>query len=336
MNFHPELSSGTATVLALTAAFMWGTWFISLKYLGDYPLDGYFITLFTTSFLFVWTVGILIDRGALFENIANVFAADPSRVLATYVCGMIYVVGMRFSLTVMKTIGLSLAQPIQSAIGTLTSLAVTVLVGGVPAGTSIPRLVLATLILTAAVISSMIAGRFRSQAQSTQLNNVQHVPMSALWRALGLVLVASALSPAYPFALSYGLHSTTQPNGMAVLPFMAMLVSGAFTGCWLSSGVALTRRHQWGLVRHAGFKIHKFGIWSGLFHYGGNIIHTFAASFLSAAIAFPLGITSGLWTQMWGLVYGEFRGSPPKAYAALFGGVVLYIIGGYMITTMAR
>lgn len=336
MNFHPELSSGTATILALTAAFMWGTWFISLKYLGDYPLDGYFITLFTTSFIFVWTVGILIDRSALFENIANVFAADPSRVLATFISGIIYVIGMRFSLTVLKTIGLSLAQPIQSAIGTLTSLAITIFVGGVRPGTSIPRLIFATLILTAAVISSMIAGRFRSQAQSSQPEHGQYVPMSAVWRSLGLVLLASILTPAYPFALSYGLMSTTQPHGMAVLPFMTMLASGAFTGSLLSSGVALTRRRQWDRVWHAGFKIHKFGIWSGLFHYGGNIIHTFAASFLSAAIAFPLGITSGLWTQMWGLVYGEFRGSPPKAYAALLGGVILYIIGGYLIATMSQ
>ena len=70
MNFHPDLSSGEAIVLALTAAFMWGTWFISLKYLGDYPLDAYFVTLFTTSFLFVWTVGILIDAGHCFENLA--------------------------------------------------------------------------------------------------------------------------------------------------------------------------------------------------------------------------------------------------------------------------
>ena len=45
----------------------------------------------------------------------------------------------------------------------------------------------------------------------------------------------------------------------------------------------------------------------------------------------PLGITAGLWTQMWGLVYGEFRGSPRKAYVALAGGIILYIIGAYLI-----
>jgi hypothetical protein len=117
---------------------------------------------------------------------------------------------------------------------------------------------------------------------------------------------------------------------------MAMLVTGAMIGSLMTSGTILTTTRQWHRVWRAGFKIHKWGIWSGLFHYGGNISHTFAASFLSAAIAFPLGITSGLWTQMWGLVYGEFKGSPPRAYIALAGGVILYIIGAYIIATMAQ
>lgn len=333
MNFHPELSTGAAVFLALLAAFMWGTWFVSLKYLGDYPLDGYFITLFCTSFVFVWTVGFLIDRGALIGNISDVLRTDPIRVIATFICGVIYVAGMRFQVTVFSRIGLSLAQPIQSAIATLVSLIITVSVGGLPAEVPLWHLLLATIVLVAAVLVSMQAGRIRARAQATHPNAGMRVTMQDMWQSLGLILLASLFSPAYPFALSFGLRSTTQPNGMAVLPFMAMLVSGAFTGSLLNSGVQLTRKQQWQRVWTAGFRIHKFGIWSGLFHYGGNIIHTFAASFLSAAIAFPLGITSGLWTQMWGLVYGEFRGSPRSAYVALFAGVALYIIGAYLIVS---
>ncbi|HZQ07823.1 MAG TPA: hypothetical protein VFD70_14660 [Anaerolineae bacterium] len=333
MNFHPELSTGAAVFLALLAAFMWGTWFISLKYLGEYPLDGYFVTLFFTSFVFVWTVGFLIDRSALLANIRDVLNTDPMRVIATFVCGVIYVTGMRFQITVFSKIGLSLAQPIQSAIATMVSLVITVLVGGLPANVELWRLVLATFILVGAVLVSMQAGRLRTRAQATHPNAGMRVSMQDMDQSIGLILLASLLSPAYPFALSFGLKSTTQPNGMAVLPFMAMLASGAFTGSLLNSGVQLTRRKEWHRVWSAGFQIHKFGIWSGLFHYGGNIIHTFAASYLSAAIAFPLGITSGLWTQMWGLVYGEFRGSPRSAYFALFVGVALYIFGAYLIVS---
>jgi hypothetical protein len=336
MHFNPALSGGTAVVLALIAAFMWGTWAISLKYLGDYPIDGFYVTLFATSLVFVWTVGFVLDRDALLANIAQVWTREPIRVVVTLAGGLIYVFGIRLSLTVMSTIGLSLAQPIQSATFNLASLAVTITVGGVPSGVSVPVLILATIILIAAVVASLFAGHFRSQAQALQPHNKQHyVPMSAIWSSVGLVLLSSLLIIAYPFAVSFGLVSRTQSHGLAVLPFMALLATGAFTGSVLSSGLILTVRRQWRRVWTAGFRIHKFGIFAGLFHYGGNILQAFAASFLSAAVAFPLGITSGLWTTMWGISHGEFRGSPPRAYFALFAGVILYIIGAYLIAVMS-
>jgi hypothetical protein len=334
MTFNAQLSVGTAVALALIAAFMWGTWPISVKFLGDYPIDAFYITLFVTSFVFVWVVGLLVERAALFENIQTVWATEPSRVLVTFVCGIIYVLGIRLSLAVINLIGLSLSQPLQSSTLNLASLAVTIVVGGVPQGVSIPLLVLATLILITAVFVSLLAGHFRSQVQGAVAAHSQYVPMSAVRSSLGLVLLSSLLIVAYPFALSFGMRSTTQLHGLAVLPFMAVLASGAMLGSLLSSGSILTIRHQWHRVWHAGFRIHKLGLWSGFFHYGGNIIQAFAASFLSTALAFPLGITASLWTQTWGLVLGEFRDSPPRAYVALFGGVVLYIAGAYIIAVM--
>jgi hypothetical protein len=335
MNFNPELTSGAAVLLALFAAFMWGTWAVSLKYLGNYPIDGFYVTLFTTSIIFVWTVGLIVDRGALVGNIATVFNTEPLRVVVTFICGILYVLAIRFSLIVMKTIGLTLSQPISSAILNISILFVTISIGGMPKGASIPVLVLATLILIAAVMASLLSGHLRSRGSRAQVRNEYHVSRSVIWRVLGLTTVSSLLLVSYSFAVSFGMASTTQPHGMAVLPFMAVLATGAFVGAMLSSGTLLTIRREWHHVWSAGFDIHKFGVWSGLFHFGGNIIQAFASVALSAAIAFPLGITSGLWTQLWGLRYGEFKGAPPIAYVALFGGIVLYIIGAYLIASMA-
>ena len=94
----------------------------------------------------------------------------------TYVCGIIYVNGMRFSVTVLRNIGLWLAS--MNVISTLMSLVITIVVGGVPAGVSILRLVFATIILLTAVFSSMLAGRIRSQARSKQPGHSQYVPMT--------------------------------------------------------------------------------------------------------------------------------------------------------------
>jgi hypothetical protein len=334
MNFSPELSKEAAIFAGLLAASMWGTWFISLKYLGNYPLDGYFMALFTTSIIFVWGVGLIVDRGSLVGNILAVLGNDPSRVVVTLGCGMVYVVGMRFSLTVLRRIGLALAQPIQSSISILIGTSITTVIGGLPPGVSIWRILLAAFILIGAVIATMFAAEWRRQNETSNPGRGgMIVTRRDMQRAIVLIVIASFFSPAYPFAISYGLRSTTHPEGLAVLPFMALLATGAFIGCCLTSGINLTRTHQWGVVRNAGFRIHRFGIGSGLFHYGGNIIHTFATAFLSSAISWPLGITSGLWTQVWGLVYGEFKGSPMRAYLALFVAFGFYIIGAYVIAS---
>jgi glucose uptake protein GlcU len=296
---------------------------ISLKYLGDYPLDGFYVTQFITSFIFVWSVGFTLDGPALLGNIRQVYATDPSRVVVTLVCGVMYVIGMRLSLFVVKTIGLSLSQPIGSSVNILGGTLVAALVGGVPARLSPLKIALVVILLVGAVTASMVSGNLHTKnREQSEYKSGSNYTMKDLWRALGLALFAAAFIPAYTIGISYGLHSITQPNGLAVLPF---------TGAMLGSGLLLTINKQWSVFFHAPMSVHKFGIISGLFHYGGNIIHTFATASLSSVVSWPLGITASLWTQLWGLAYGELRGAPRKAYVALFIGIVLYLLGPYVI-----
>lgn len=331
MNYSPDLSTGVAIFMSLSAAFMWGSWFISLKYLKNYPIDGFYITLFTTSVIFVWSVGFILDGPTLLRNIRDVAAVDPSRIWVSVLCGMLYVIGMRISLYVMSTIGLSLSQPIQSSISILAGTTVSALVGGMPEGLTPARLITATILLLGAVLLSMLAGNMKTRSEKAISESTIKFDNKALLKSLGLITFSSAFTPAYTFGLSYGLQSVTQEKGLAVLPYMALLASGAFIGAVFATGIPLTVKKQWGIVLRAPFSIHKFGIISGLAHYGGNIIHTFATAFLSSAVSWPLGVTSGLWTQVWGLVYGEFRGASRKIYLTLFAGIILYLAGAYMI-----
>lgn len=333
MNLAPDLTTGMAIAISLTAAFLWGSWFIAIKYLDDYPLEAFYVTLFTTSVIFVWAVGFIFDGPALTGNMRTVWAADHSRITFTLLCGALYVIGLQISVSVSKLIGLSLSQPIQTSMNILIGTVLSAVVGGMPQGFTVSKMVLACLFLIGAVVASMLAGRFRSQALAKADNELQY-SMQDLWKGLGLLLVASLLMPAYTLGASYGLQSITQPNGLAVLPFMALLATGAFIGSILSSGLLLTIRKQWPLVMRAGLKLHKFGILAGLAHYGGNIIHTFSTASLSAVISWPLGMTAGLWTQLWGLIYGEFKGAPRKSYVALTAAVICYFIGAYIVTLM--
>lgn len=335
MNFDPIIPSGIAIVMGLLAASMWGTWFISMKYLGKYPLEAFYITLFTTSMILVWGIGFILDGPALFRNLGEVWQVDKSRLIVTFICGMLYVAGMQFSLRVIKLIGLSLSQPLSASISLIGGTLLSGLIGGVPEGLGLWRIVVTAVFLMAAIFLTMKAGNTRNKAQNEkQVDTGLSRDPKAIRLAVFLLIIGAVFTPAYSTALSYGLKSITQPNGMAVMPFMTILCSGAFTGAWLICGITLTVRKQWHVFWTNGFYIHKFGILSGLAHYGGNIIHTFATRNLSSVVSWPLGITAGLWTQMWGLVYGEFKGSPRRTYVYLFSGILCYLIGAFVISNV--
>jgi hypothetical protein len=335
MNFDPNIPTYLAVGMGLLAASMWGSWFITLKYLGDYPLEAFYITLFSTSMVVVWGAGLIFDGPALFENFRTVWAQDPSKIYVTFLCGVLYVAGMQFTLRVLRILGLAISQPIQSSIGVIGGTAVSALIGGVPENLTPGRIVVSAAFLLAAVFLSMTAGRIRNKAQSDgNVDTGLSRDPKEITRAIIMLVLASLLVPAYSTGLSYGLKSITQPVGLAVLPFMAVLCTGAFTSALLICGITLTLRKQWGVFLKHGFKIHRLGMIAGFAHYGGNIIHTFATRNLSSVVSWPLGITAGFWTQMWGLVYGEFEGSPRRAYVLLGAGVLCYLIGAFVIANI--
>jgi glucose uptake protein GlcU len=334
MNFAPFVPQPLAVCMALLAASMWGTWFISLKHLGDYPLDGFYMTLFTTSLIFVWTLGLIIDGTAIFTNIRELWDLKKLKIIIILLGGVAYVIGMHLSLKVMTMIGLTLSQPLQSSVGFVVGTLITVGIGGRPAGLTYGRIILSVCFLLSAVFLVFFAEKTKSASQRKKnIDTGLPTGKGVMRKALLLIALASAFAPGYTLALSYGLKTITQPVGLAVLPFMCVLCTGAFTGSLLTSGIRLTRRGEWHKVWEAPFRLHKFGIVSGLFHYGGNVIHTFATGALSSAISWPLGLTSNLWTQLWGIRYGEFKGAPKRAYILQFCSFACYVLGAFIIVS---
>ena len=334
MNFDPNLPNYIAISMGLIAASMWGSWFILIKHLDDYPLEAFYLTLFMTSMVIVWGAGLLLDGRNLWGNIRMVWVLDPSRILITLLCGVLYVVGIQLTLYVMQVLGLAITQPIYASINIVGGTALSALIGGIPFGLTVNRIILSVGFLSVAVVLSMIAGRVRNQhQQAANIITGLSSDKIAITRAILLLVVSSLLVPAYTVGLSYGLKSITQPAGLAPMPFMAVLCTGAFLGALILSGSMLTARKQWSVFIKHGFKTHRLGMIAGFAHYGGNIIHTFATRNLSAVVSWPLGFTAGLWTTMWGLVYGEFEGSPKYAYVLLAGAMVSYFIGAFLIAS---
>lgn len=332
MNFIPDLSQGQAVILALSAAAMWGTWFISLKHLNGFPVAAFYLELFITSFLLVWGIGLLVDGRLIFSDIQRVFALRPSKILLVYACGIGYVVGMSLSIKVMTMIGLTLSQPLQSTIALVIGTTVTTTVGGIPENLKIINLIAAVFFLFGSIMFVTFAQRGVAKAKKKleSLSDLAKDP-HIMRKAIILILLASVFVPAYTLGLSYGLKTITQDVGLAPLPYMCVIVTGALTGAFITSGISLTRKKQWGCFRTFPLSVHKFGIFSGLFHYGGNIIHSFGTGVLSTAVSWPLGLTAGLWTQLWGIKYGEFKGAPVSSYVYQGCSFACYVIGASFI-----
>lgn len=332
MNFDPNIPNLIAISMGLIAAALWGSWFIVLKHLDGYPLEAFYLTLFVTSMVIVWGAGLILDGANLWGNITAVWEVDPSRIWITLICGVLYVVGIQLTLYVMQVLGLAITQPIYASINIIGGTALSAIIGGIPLGLTVERIILSVSFLFAAVVLSMIAGRIRNNYQrAAKIVTGLSSDKKAITGAVLLLVVSSLLVPAYTIGLSYGLRSITQPAGLAPMPFMAVLCTGAFLGALLVSGPILTVRKQWSVFLDHGFNTHRLGILAGFAHYGGNIIHTYATRNLSAVVSWPLGFTAGLWTTMWGLVYGEFEGTPKHAYVLLAGAMVCYLIGAVLI-----
>ncbi|MGC4105841.1 MAG: hypothetical protein QM753_05700 [Thermomicrobiales bacterium] len=189
-------------------------------------------------------------------------------------------------------------------------------------------IVFAAFLFILAVGMTMIAAWFRSQAWKTLEGVIAEQPhSSSILHALPLIILACVLGTTYPWALSIGLESPTQPAGLPLFPFMVLLVSGALLGTLAMSGSRLARNRQWPMALHPPKTILILGIASGMCHFGGNIIHSIGTTALSASVAWPLGLSAALWTISWGLIQGEFYRAPRAAWIALATAIALYCVG---------
>ncbi len=335
MNFNPTIAQPLAIFMALLAPAMWGSWFICLKYLKGYPIEAFYVTLFVASMVIVWGLGFALDGSALIQNIIDVWNENHTKIILTFACGILYVAGMQLSLRVYTILGLTLTQPIQSSISVVVGTIVTSLVGGIPAGLTITRIIVSAALILAALLLCFYAGNLRNKAQREQkVDTGLSKDPKEIRLAIIMMIAASLFTPAYSLGLSYGLKSITQPSGMAVMPFMAVLCTGAFVGAMLTAYLPLVIRGEQKVFFQYGWKTHSLGIIAGICHYGGNIIHTFATSHLSTVVSWPLGLTGGLWTQMWGLKFGEFKGAPKKAFWLLGIGILCYLLGSFTISNI--
>ena len=326
------MTQEVAILGGLFNAFLWGSWAVVLKKLGNYPLDAFFLGLYVCSFVLVWLLTWLVLGEELFKEMARVWRERPAVIIVTLVAGATFVIGVRLTLTIFTAVGLSVTAPIQTFMSLILGTSLAALVGGTPAALAPLDLVVSCLLLFAAAMATVRARIVRDrslfEAAAAQLRQAAgETSQRLILKNMALVGLASAIITAYPLGLSYSLQAPGHEFGLTPLAYMTVLVTGSLVGAVLTSGARLTRRRQWSLFIGAGWRIHRYSLIAAGAHYGGNIINAFATGALTAAVSWPIGTTSQLWTYVWGLATGEFKRAPRKSYLLLASGAALYVAG---------
>ena len=317
---------------SLFNAFLWGSWAVVLKKLDGYPLDAFFLALYIVAFSFVWILALTVRGEDLFREIAQVWRNRPAVIAVALGAGAAYIVGMRIMLTVYSAVGLSVTAPISTFMSLIMGTLLAALVGGTPVALAPLDLSFACLLFFAAAMAVVWARicRDRSlfEAAGPELRDAAAAKSRRLLkRNILLVAPASAIINAYPLGLAFCLRTPSHSDGLSPMPFMAILVTGSLFGASLLSGAIMTARRQWPLFIRAKWNVQQYAVIAAGGHYGGNIINAFATGTLTAAVSWPLGTTSQLWTYVWGLATGEFKGAPRKSYLLIAAGAALYLAG---------
>ncbi|HBY99300.1 MAG: hypothetical protein M5U01_11800 [Ardenticatenaceae bacterium] len=316
------LSPAGAISAVLAASLLWGSWAIALKHLDGYPVDAFFLDLYTSAVVLVAGVSVAVHGASLPAEIAAKLAARPEIVLTPLVGGLLYVVGMRIWLYLIERVGLVLASPIYSSVAIIVGTLLSARLGGLPLGASLLTILIGCFILIGAVVACVWAGHLRDIGRGTLASGRLRA-----WQVIALSLVGALLGVSYPVALSVGLAGPRRPEGLPVLPYMLVLAAGAWAGAMVNAALMLPRGGGWHRWRRAEPRYRVMGVGAAVAHYGGNIINAVAVPILSTAIAWPMGQIYTLWGYLWGIAYGEFRGATRFAYGALFTGVGLFILG---------
>ena len=286
--------------------------------------------LYTSSFVLVWTVTLILQPSLVPEGVFAVLQGRAGSVIDLLICGAFMAVGLQIQMFIMNKVGLILPNSINATIGIFLGTAVTAIVGKLPPNISLGFVFLAACLLLAATVICQISGKLRDGDFNKKAKGET---IKTDFRYIPVMLVSSLLTISYSYGLAKEIKTELNPDGLPALVCVAVLATGSFIGTLICSGIVLTIRREW---KKAFRPEHKIGIAmgciSGMCHYGGNILNILATPVISVAVAFLMGRTGSMWTYIWGIVYGEYRGARKRTYATLFGGILLFI-GGVLLLT---
>lgn len=326
------LSQNTAVAIVLLVTFLWGSWFQVVKHTGEYPIYAFLSWLYIFSIFIVWGAIAALHTAMVPKGVFHEIGSDVPRALIILLCGGLYAVGMQLQLSVVSRVGLILSSSITSTCSILSGILITAFLGGIAEGSSLFLIIAAAVLLISGTIVCQISGVMRDQ----DIGKTKERASRAQVMDIVILVVSSAvLIPFYSVASSIGLSTELRPDGFSSFTCMGILSVGALLGTSIYTAVRLTKERKWKVFLHPDkglTMILILALIAAFCHFGGNVLHSIAAPVVSVVIATGIGYSYGMWSYLWGLIYGEFKGAGRRTFGVLGGGIALFAAGVIILT----
>lgn len=315
-------STGLAFILTVFAAGLWGSWMQVVKHLKEYPITGLIFWLYTFSFVFIWTVTLIVAPFLMDVGIAEATRMYLPVIGKIIVGGGMMSMGLFCSLVIMNKVGLILSVTISGGVGVILGLVTSIFEEGIPEN-GLGSIILIAVIYIIAAACSAYASYLRNEDRG--IGNKKTVITLPL---IGIMLAAAFLTNGWSIGTATG-----TARGIPPVLTCAYMVTGSFLSVFIISLFLFTTKKMWKTVLCIGRdkKPLLLGMISALCHYGGNLISIYSMPALSATISFLLGRTSNLWTIFWGIFYKEFANISRKTTFMLVLSILLFFFGTFLL-----
>jgi L-rhamnose-H+ transport protein len=202
-------------------------------------------------------------------------------------------------------------------------------------------LVLGTAIVMTGIVVLAIAGSIRDKAApgAGATGGVK----SGFAAGVTICVVSGLLSPSFNFAMTFGKELERRALAEGASPFFAsnaILALALTAGCLANAGYAMLlmrKNRTWSLLSTAKAPANYWGWGSlmGFICFAGFMVYGTGATFLGelgTIIGWPVFMALALITSnVLGLLTGEWKGAPAKAYRYSIGGIGLLITAATII-----
>lgn len=323
--------NNTIAILGIfLVTILWGSWFQTVKHISNFPVHSYISLMYTSSVPIVWISIILLNQKLIPNGIFNEIFSRPSLTLIIFICGIVFGIAMQLHLSVVKRVGLILSTSVSATCAILGGTVVSVIFAGIPENSSLTIIVISSILLILATVICQIAGVKKNE---DLMGKEDESPKASMKDILSLAFINFVLMSSYPLANSLGLRSTMNPDGFSSLTCMGILVLGACVGSWCFTFAQISFKEVEKLFKENNpSKLLLLSSIAAMCHFGGNVLHACCAPTVSVTIATVMGNSYHVWSYVWGLAYGEFKGASKKTMTMLFVGISLFIIGVLLLS----